>query len=381
MTRQFHAALFSLLLLLATPVFATPDKDLIAAVEAIDSDAAKAALSGGADANARNDKGAPVLFIAVQKRSADLAELLVEAGANPDAQYEDYIGATPLMMAVGVKDLQLAKLLLENDADVNVIDANGDPAINWAAYYGYTDFVELFVRHKADTKLTGHGNALEIAMRRGHQDIVSLLTDRKATAIPNPDIALMVEAIQTGDAKGVAEALGFGVSPDSLDFTGRPILALAARKGAADIVRRLIQAGATVDLADQIGFTPLFEAAREGNAAAAKLLLEAGANPDHRSNATALALTPMHMAALSNSAETVKLLAAHGANLNVTGRDNGTPLLWALGERKITSSLALLELGADATIESRHGFSATDLAKSIENAEIRTKLGLSENEE
>lgn len=380
MTSRSTVTTILMLLSLALPCAASPDDDLLAAITAADAQATNAALEKGANANLDDGKGATALFLAVQQKSPVIVTALLGAGADPDIKNESYIGATPLMMAVQVKSLSIARLLLENDADVNVIDANGDPAINWAAYYGYTEFVELFVRHKADISLTGHGNALEIAMRRGHQDIVSMLTDRKAAGIPNPDIALMMEAIQAGDTAGVVEALGFGVSPDSLDFSGRPILAMAARKGDAEIVRRLILAGATVDAEDQIGFTPLFEAAREGNTSAVRLLLEAGANPNHKSKATALMLTPMHMASLSDNAETVNLLASKGANINATGRDNGTPLLWAMGERKIASSLALLDLGADTTIKSNYGFGAADLAKNLGNTKILARLGLGENQ-
>ncbi|SDD41546.1 ankyrin repeat domain-containing protein [Kordiimonas lacus] len=358
---------------------AATDKALMDAIMASDSEAALASLEAGADPAATDDKGASTLFRAVQKKLQPVTEALLEKGADPNVQWGDYMGATPLMLAVQVQDMDLAGTLLEYGADVNVADNNGDPAINWAAYYGYEDFVELFLMHDADTSLTGHGNALEIAMRRGHQGLVKMLNT--SHDMPSPDAAFMVEAIEAGDDAGVAEALMLGVPADTLDFTDRPVLALAARLGHGVIVERLLAAGAPVDQPDAIGFTPLMEAVRDGQLETATLLLEAGADANHRSEATALHLTPMHMAGLSGKPEMVRLLAEAGADVDPLGRENATPLAWALSEGKIETSLALLDLGADPMIKSSYGYTPADMAKGMGNKALLEKMGLSENQE
>ncbi|WP_286828954.1 MULTISPECIES: ankyrin repeat domain-containing protein [Kordiimonas] len=358
---------------------AATDKALMDAVMAGDSEAALTALDAGANPATTDDKGASALFRAVQKKLGPVVETLLEKGADPNVQWDDYMGATPLMLAVQVQDMGLAGTLLEYGADVNVADNNGDPAINWAAYYGYEDFVELFLMHDADTSLTGHGNALEIAMRRGHQGLVKMLNT--SHDMPSPDAAFMVEAIEAGDDAGVAEALMLSVPADTLDFTDRPVLALAARLGHGVIVERLLAAGAPVDQPDAIGFTPLMEAVRDGQLETATLLLEAGADANHRSEATALHLTPMHMAGLSGKPEMVHLLAEAGADVDPLGRENATPLAWALSEGKIETSLALLDLGADPMIKSSYGYTPADMAKGMGNKALLEKMGLSENQE
>jgi len=372
---------FLLFVVFASAVSAGPaeDKALTDAIMASDTDAALAAINAGANPAATDEKGASALFRAVQKKLNPVVVALMEKGANPNVQWADYIGATPLMMAVQVKDLNLAQTLLEYDADVNVADKNGDPAINWAAYYGYADFVELFLVHEADTSLRGHGNALEIAMRRGHQTLVKMLNT--SHDMPSPDAAFMVEAIEAGDDEGVEEALLLGVPADTLDFTDRPVLALAARLGHGAIVERLLAAGAPVDQADAIGFTPLMEAARDGQLETASMLLEAGADANHRSEATALHLTPMHMAALSGKPEMVHLLAEAGAEIDPLGREKATPLSWALGEGKVEASMALLDLGADPNIKSDYGYTPADIARNMKNEALLAKMKLAEHAE
>lgn len=358
---------------------AAADKALMDAIMASDADAALAAIDAGANPASADDKGASALFRAVHKKLKPVAEALLEKGADPNVQWDDYMGATPLMLAVQVQDLGIAGTLLEYDADLNVADKNGDPAINWAAYYGYDDFVELFLVHDADTTLTGHGNALEIAMRRGHQALVKMLNT--SHDMPSPDAAFMVEAIEAGDDESVAEALMLGVPADTLDFTDRPVLALAARLGHSAIVERLLAAGAPVDQLDAIGFTPLMEAARDGQMETASMLLEAGADPNHRSESTALYLTPMHMAGLSGKPEMVHLLGEAGAAVDPLGRENATPLSWALGEGKVDAAMALLDLGADPNIKSNYGYTPADIAKGMKNEALLKKMKLAKHKE
>lgn len=340
-------------------------------------EAVQAALDAGADVNSVNDAGVSPLFAAVQQQSLDISRLLVARGANVNFSHAQGIGATPLMMAVGYRKPDIVNLLLENDADVNLADTNGDPAINWAAYYGYTSIAERLLKAGADIDKVGHGNPRQIAMRRGHQDFVSLMARLSDVKLPSPNTALLVEAIAAEKADAVDDALALGASANATDFTGRPVLGLAARTGNIAIVERLLDAGAEADAEDEIGFTALMEAARDGKHDIVKLLLSRGVDANHRSRESALFLTPMHMAGLSGSAQMVQLLADAGAALDPKGREDGTPLMWALGEGKLEASYRLLELGADPTIKNSYGFSALDFARQMENTELLEKMGQS----
>ncbi|NVJ70620.1 MAG: ankyrin repeat domain-containing protein [Alphaproteobacteria bacterium] len=312
---------------------------------------------------------AMALFDAIKNGDSAATAKLLEAGADPNVRDADYLNTTPLMKAVEVKQLKIADMLLEYDADINITDDNGDPAISWAAYFGHADFVDLFLRHGADANISGHGTAREIAMRRGHQAIVKRLTDPKSTPVPSPDVALLIDAIKAGDAASTSDALSFGVSPDSLDFMGRPVLALAARLGNAAVVKRLLLAGAAVDIEDSIGFTPLMEAAREGHIEVVQTLLEAGADPNHRAKPNGLKFAPMHLAALSNKIDMVMLLAGAGSAVAPLDSNDKTPLLWALQDGKIATIAALLRMD-----NTSHQNFLTNSPKSIKNPELEALL-------
>ncbi|MBO6506197.1 MAG: ankyrin repeat domain-containing protein [Kordiimonadaceae bacterium] len=365
-----------LICILSLPLSARDNTALFKAVADNSPRDALTALEAGADANAINEKGASPLFEAMRAQAVDVARVLIAKGANVNFVNEQNIGATPLMMAAAYNNGELVNLLLSNDADVNLADSNGDPAINWAAYYGYTDIAEQLLTAGANTEQVGHGNPRQIAMRRGHQDFVRLMARRADIQLPSPNTALLIDAIEAQNTGALIDALAIGASANAKDFTGRPVLGMAARTGNVELVKRLLEAGGVVDAPDEIGFTPLMEAARDGKIEVVRFLLAEGANPNHASEASALFLTPMHMAGLSGSADMVQLLADAGADIDPVGREGGTPLMWAMSESKLEATIRLLDLGSDFNHKNSYGFSAADFARQMNNAELLQKMGL-----
>ena len=253
--RKFHT-LFLCLFFLAAPTNAQDNAVLFKAIEGNDTNAVEAALVAGANANAVNETGSSALYEAVRKQSIDMVRMLIAKGADVNFVNEQNIGATPLMMAAAYNEVPIVNLLLDTGADVNLPDTNGDPAINWAAYYGYTDVAEQLLKAGADKEQVGHGNPREIAMRRGHQDFVRLMARAAEIELPSPDTALLIEGVATENMDAIEDALALGTSANATDFTGRPILGLAARTGNVELVARLVEAGAEADAVDEIGFPP-----------------------------------------------------------------------------------------------------------------------------
>lgn len=343
---------------------------LFKAIESANAEAVSAALSNGASVNEIAESGASPLYAAVINQHYDIAKILINQGADIDYANPNAIGASPLMIAASRPNIDLVELLLDGGADIDKVDVNNDPAINWAAYYGYTDVVEFLLARGARTDFDGHGTPRQIAIRRGHQDLVALLSDY----VPTDDDRVLIQAVEEENLQDFEQALAAGTSPFSRDATGRPILGMVARQGLNGFVQVLIDAGVEVDQADDIGFTPLMEAARDGQVETVNLLLLAGADANHRSELSALGLAPMHVAALSDSREMVELLLAFGADVDPRDRNNVTPMLWALGEGKRVSVIALLENGADPYLETSSGYSSAQMITSMKDEELSAYL-------
>ncbi len=355
------------------------DEALIKAIEAKDHMKVMALLNSGASAD--GSEQSPPIFSAVRLGDAKIVGTLLSKGANPDLRLTEMFNATPLMFAAGANRREIATLLLDAGAEIDARDTNGDPAINWAAYYGFTDMTMYLAERGANLKLVGHGNAFEIAMRRGHQDLVAALAPKmKVSVAQSPVQKELLNAVKAGNQEAVVKALKDGASASGLDETGRPILHLAARADQVKITELLLDAGAEVDMVDPIGNTALMEAARDGKSRVVELLITRGANVNHHSRDNGLGLTPLHMAAIGGHDQLVRALVNRGANMNSQGIIGGTPMLWGFFESKISAVLTLIDLGADPYIANRDGISPRTAADQYEVQPVIAKLNALTND-
>jgi len=97
-------------------------------------------------------------------------------------------------------------------------------------------------------------------------------------------------------------------------------LTIAAERGDAAEVRRLIAAGANVNEKDEAGYTALMWAARKGNMEIARALVEARADVNVRDCASA-GWTPLMHAIHKNQNDLARLLIERGADVNAAAGD------------------------------------------------------------
>lgn len=91
-------------------------------------------LDQGADVNARNSVGQPLLIEAAQNGHIKAMEMLLNRGAEVNAQSDE--GDTALMAAAGPNDVKMVKLLLAKGADVNIKNKAGFTALSGSGMIG-----------------------------------------------------------------------------------------------------------------------------------------------------------------------------------------------------------------------------------------------------
>ncbi len=155
----------ALVFALMTSTFALPDDDLISAVGSRSASNVEEALKAGANVNAINKRGEPVLFRALERWNKDIAELLLTRGANVNFRTES--GWTALHEVVGNSfDLdstelrEATKLLLAKGANVNARSADGRTPLavvleshNRKDVESRRDIAELLLAHGADINI------------------------------------------------------------------------------------------------------------------------------------------------------------------------------------------------------------------------------------
>ena len=157
-------------------------RNVCTAAKTGDIEALKNYLSNGADPNSTDPKfGVTALSWAALEGKDEIAELLIEAGADVDTKNFD--GATPLHAAAFMGQLEVVQLLLENGADVAAKTMNGETPLDSAqANWSYTRSIAKYLKISLDSEKVKAGRAKVVELLRnrmaqeGHHE---LITDRE----------------------------------------------------------------------------------------------------------------------------------------------------------------------------------------------------------
>lgn len=166
------------------------------------------------------------------------------------------------------------------------------------------------------------------------------------------------KAVAMDDAGGVQSLLQRGFDPNSRDERGQVPLYLSLREGSFKVATLLLQSPQTqVDIENAVGETPVMMAALKGQADWVQRLVEKGAKVERKG------WTPLHYAASGPQAEVVGWLVAHGAPLDARSPNGTTPLMMAARYGSEDAALLLLAKGADAKARNEKNLSAGDFAR------------------
>lgn len=136
----------------------------IEAIEILRTQAAVEINDRSIDIDPQND----ALILAAGRGNVRAVIDLVKAGADPNFR-DQYYGLTPLMYAALYGRAEVAKLLLEQGADINMQSAGGDTAIIIAARNQKHDVLRMIVSKPAMQF------ALRVAHEKGYLDVMQTL--------------------------------------------------------------------------------------------------------------------------------------------------------------------------------------------------------------
>ena len=368
-------------------------------------------LKAGADPNARAEAGETPVMNAARMGNAEVMGLLLAHGGNPNTK-EPSQDQTALMWAISQRHPDVARLLLENGADVRARtkapprqaatmadggsgnrayaaagvlsrpgNGNGVTPLLFAARVGDLESAKLLLEAAADVNETGNDglSALTLATVRANVPLALYLLDRGA----NPNL----------DGAGYT-ALHWAAGTWETELTVRSITvhrpgvwetAVGLRNGKLELVKALLAHGAdpnarmktgpfrlgttkSPDRPELDGATPLILAAMAGDAAVMRALVEAGADPQLKTplNGTVLmaAAGMGHVQGEdlikdSDALEAAKMAVQFGVDVKAADFAGNTALHYAAYMRHDPVVQFLVDQGS--SLEARNKFGETPL--------------------
>lgn len=126
----------------------------------------------------KNDR---LLLDAVLTNNSDVIESLLTMGANPNHLFNDDGGISPFHIIVGFEDLDLIKLFLENNADVNLSCNNlGWTPMHVCAYWDKPDALKLLLeQNQADPfkQCNNQKTVLETAIQNNSKSCIAVIEE------------------------------------------------------------------------------------------------------------------------------------------------------------------------------------------------------------
>lgn len=311
----------------------------------------------------RNSRGATPLFLAAREGSAKAVELLLAAGADPNA--EDETRWTPLHAATAFGREEAVAVLLRGKANVRQrIGDRGPEPLHLAAEGGRAKIAELLLAHKADPEAATATKQLplHLAVAAGSVATARVLLEHGAPvdATDKEGETPLHYACKQGNAELARLLLdhGAGVSVAAGEVQ-RPAIHFAAESGSREVIELLLARKAELNATTVLGETALHVAAAAGRVDAARLLLDRGAPVDA---VTKVRKTPLHHAVMFAPSAMAELLLDHKADPNARDPRGETPLHDAVESTNLKVVRLLLERGADRGAKNNEGKTPLDLA-------------------
>jgi ankyrin repeat protein len=295
---------------LTSSLAASGPSDIADAAQAKNAVAVKELLKKGADVNAAQGDGMTALHWAALNGDADVAQMLLYAGANVGAKTR-IGGYTPLHLAAQIGNASVIAPLVAAGAQVGAATATGTTALMQAAHSGSTESVRILLENGADpnAKETANGqNALMFAAASDRLDVVKMLLSRGA------DI----------NATSRVEDFSSIATSSEVDQNGVPRAAPTPQAGVKDVPGVTRPFNYNELIGKHGGLSAMHFAARQGAIATTEALLAAGADVNQRCAGDQT--TPIIVAAVNGHFDLVSLLLDKGANPNLVSEAGMFPL-------------------------------------------------------
>jgi ankyrin repeat protein len=284
---------------------------------------------------------------------------------------------TPLQYALINRQTEVARYLIEQNADINLKDKDNDSPLHYTGIFGNREIAELLLARGATSLNEGNNRQmtpLHFACERGHADVAEFLLDAGADMNARDGMGrnAFLCACAGRNMATIELLLARGADINERVVQGGKeytTLAVATIYGFRDLVNYLIDAEA--ELPESVLKTTLENAIRRDYYRLFEYVQKKGlditANQDKYPDL-------VHRAAEAGSVRIVKSLDSLGYSIHRANRFGWTPLHSAVLSRQTSMLDYLADHGLDLNARSAKGETAYNLAEFFELADITAFL-------
>ncbi|CAL4121661.1 unnamed protein product [Meganyctiphanes norvegica] len=291
------------------------------------SDYVKELLKAGANPDSTDDQGETALMKAVDYDAVDVVQALVRGGANVNIQSN--FGFVAAMTA---SSEEVMVLLLENDADLDMIDYDGNTILHHQTGRDRSVLCNLLLNYgaKIDAINFMGDTPLQLSVRSRNYITSNLLLDRgsKPSSVNKRCISILQNAIVPWDYFNTHNLFTEFNTSDSASQYLFHTTECGGRvtEKTLSLVKRLLVQGADVNHSGEAGVSALMLATATGDATLIQSLLNAGVHVNATDEEGRTALAYSCRWGYENAA---RMLLSSGSLVNTVDKHNNIPVFYA----------------------------------------------------
>ncbi|MCJ1354090.1 MAG: hypothetical protein MMC33_004077 [Icmadophila ericetorum] len=279
----------------------------------------------------RGQKGSKTpLHYAAENGHHDVVGLLLRHHAPINAV--DGTHSTPLLLATANGHLRTIDELFRVDrskADILMSNSTGHTPLHYAVQHNFVDILKLLLQRNPDLEATTQdgSRALHLAAANGGVEAVKLLlvAGVDINALNGQKHTALFNAAKRGSGTITELLLDRGADPtlEDHELDSTPLIQ-AATNDLATTVNFMLQKGLNLEVTDAEGYTALHRAAAQGHDRVINYLLDCKANVRQR---TPDGQQPLHLAAAIGSNDAIEALLSARAEVNASGNSTSNTAL------------------------------------------------------